>query len=391
MNMHATPKQRATTALTLQSADVKKAMGHLKFSRSRYMTIPALGNVRIAFDPDTQTATLTTCDLGTETHIKIPARGPAKNTVILIHSGRLATLARAGVEIALTRKAEKADHFIHFEAGPVTGSLREICPTEDFPKPMKLENPKTITASPAQLHRLFSLGKHCISPEETRYYLKGTFLTTGDDGKTLRAVTTDGHRLAVIDSDIETPDLRQSDKPGPIIPQPAIAALCAALRPGSNSPATLAIDKRYFRFELDDVTITGRLIDGTFPNYKRVLKNIGGNNNATLTLAPIKTLRDISDCWFARAVAIDATSGTIALDGDPEIKAQFEINATGDGRIGINPKYLADTLNQCDPLRIEFGSSGDPALFKPEDPLAFFVIMPMRLSGTKILPKGKKS
>jgi len=237
------------------------------------------------------------------------------------------------------------------------------------------------------LRRLFDKSKFAISTEETRYYLNGVYMhiAEGEDGQALRCVATDGHRLARVDAALPN---GAEEMPGVIVPRKTVGELRKLL---DDDEATIAVSvsDTKVRFATPSITLTSKVIDGTFPDYSRVIPV--GN--------PRKLEVDASE--FAKAVDRVATVSSersravkLALDEDrlvlsvnaPDSGAAEEELAVAYGdeklEIGFNAKYLLEIASQVDRENavFMFNSSGDPTLMREgSDTSAVYVVMPMRV------------
>ena len=243
-------------------------------------------------------------------------------------------------------------------------------------------------SAPAKvLRRLFDKSKFAISTEETRYYLNGVYMHVAqtEDGPGLRCVATDGHRLARIDAALPA---GAEDMPGVIVPRKTVAEL-RKLLDDDDADIAVSVSETKVRFATPTITLTSKVIDGTFPDYSRVIPS--GNTR--------KLEVDASD--FARAVDRVATVSSersravkLALDADrlilsvnaPDAGAAEEelIVAYADDplEIGFNAKYLQEIASQVDRDNAVFlfNGSGDAALIREgSDQSAVYVVMPMRV------------
>jgi DNA polymerase-3 subunit beta len=260
-------------------------------------------------------------------------------------------------------------------------------PREDFPVMATSEYTTNFTAPAPVLRRLFDKAKFAISTEETRYYLNGVYMhvSTGETGPVLRCVATDGHRLARIDADL--PD-GAAGMPGVIVPRKTVNELKKLL---DNDDATIAVSvsETKVRFATPEITLTSKVIDGTFPDYTRVIPT--GNTKRL----------EVDAAEFARAVDRVATVSSersravkLSLDEDrlvlsvnaPDSGAAEEELAVAYGdehlEIGFNAKYLLEIASQVDRENAVFlfNSSGDPTLMREgNDMSAVYVVMPMRV------------
>jgi len=243
-------------------------------------------------------------------------------------------------------------------------------------------------AAPAGvLRRLFDKAKFAISTEETRYYLNGVYMhvSTGDTGKVLRCVATDGHRLARIDAPLPE---GADGMAGVIVPRKTVGELRKLLEDDDTSIA-VSVSETKVRFATPAITLTSKVIDGTFPDYTRVIPT--GNTKRL----------EVDASEFAKAVDRVATVSSersravkLSLDEDrlilsvnsPDSGAAEEELAVayGDERleIGFNAKYLLEIASQVDRENAVFlfNSSVDPTLMREgNDTSAVYVVMPMRV------------
>ncbi|MEL6744933.1 MAG: DNA polymerase III subunit beta, partial [Pseudomonadota bacterium] len=235
--------------------------------------------------------------------------------------------------------------------------------------------------------RLIDRTQFAISIEETRYYLNGIYFhgVDGDEGPLLRAVATDGHRLAQAQS--AAPDGAQN-MPGIIVPRKCVGELQKLLE-APDSFVTVEVSETKIRFTVDQVVLTSKLIDGTFPDYNRVIPT--GNDKelkldrATFASAVDRVSTIASD--RGRAVKLSLTGGQLVLSvnnpdsGSAEEELAVDYSAEGLD-IGFNSRYLLDITNQlsADETTFMLADPGSPTLIREEtDAGALYVLMPMRV------------
>jgi DNA polymerase-3 subunit beta len=350
----------------------------------RRNTIPILANVLIEADGDTVTFRAT--DLDIEVVDKVPAMieraGSTTVSAVTLHEivrklpdGALVALSDDGTAGRLT-----------VEAGRSNFSLATL-PKEDFPVMASSEYSSNFAAPAPVLRRLFDKSKFAISTEETRYYLNGVYMHVADaeGGKVLRCVATDGHRLARIDADL--PD-GAADMPGVIVPRKTVGELRKLL---DDDDATIAVSvsETKVRFATPEITLTSKVIDGTFPDYTRVIPQ---NNTRKLELDAAEFAKAVdrvatvsSERSRAVKLALDEDRLILSVNAPDAGAAEEELAvAYGDERleIGFNAKYLLEIASQVDRENavFMFNSSGDPTLMREgNDPSAVYVVMPMRV------------
>ena len=237
-----------------------------------------------------------------------------------------------------------------------------------------------------QLRRLIDKTRFAISTEETRYYLNGIYLHAADNGdSTLRAVATDGHRLARME--IPLPDGAKG-MPGVIVPRKTVSEL-RKLIDEFDGDVSVALSETKIQFSFDGAVLTSKLIDGTFPDYSRVIP-LG--NDKVLEV----------DCHMF-AEAVDRVS-TISSDRTRSVKLNLEadklvlsVNSPENGtareevaaqyaaeamEIGFNARYLLDILGQVegDTMNAKLADPSSPTVIQDSaDPAALYVLMPMRV------------
>jgi len=370
--------------LSIERGTLLKAVSQAQSVVERRNTIPILANVLIEAEGDKVQFRAT--DLDIEVVDNAPAQveraGATTVSAVTLHEivrklpdGALVTLADDGTSARLS-----------VEAGRSNFSLATL-PREDFPVMASSEYACNFTANAPVLRRLFDKSKFAISTEETRYYLNGVYMhvAEAEGGKVLRCVATDGHRLARVDADLPE---GAADMPGVIVPRKTVGELRKLLE-DDEAQIAVSVSETKIRFAAPDITLTSKVIDGTFPDYTRVIP--AGNTR--------KLEVDASE--FAQAVDRVATVSSersravkLTLDEDrlvlsvnaPDAGAAEEELAVayGDERleIGFNAKYLLEIASQVDRENavFMFNSSGDPTLVREgNDTSAIYVVMPMRV------------
>lgn len=369
---------------SIERAALLKAVAQAQSVVERRNTIPILANVLIeAQDSDVRfRATDLDIEVVDRADAHVERAGATTVSAVTLHEivrklpdGALVTLTDDGASGRLT-----------VEAGRSNFSLATL-PKEDFPVMASSEYSSNFSAPAPMLRRLFDKSKFAISTEETRYYLNGVYMhvSEADGGKVLRCVATDGHRLARIDADLPE---GASDMPGVIVPRKTVGEL-RKLLDDDDAQIAVSVSETKVRFATPDITLTSKVIDGTFPDYTRVIPQ--GNTR--------KLEVDASE--FAQAVDRVATVSSersravkLALEEDklvlsvnaPDAGAAEEELAVayGDERleIGFNAKYLLEIASQVDRENavFMFNSSGDPTLMREgNDTSAVYVVMPMRV------------
>jgi len=370
--------------ISIERAALLKAVSQAQSVVERRNTIPILGNVLI--EAEGSDVTFRATDLDIEVVDKAPAQvsqaGATTVSAVTLHE-----IVRKLPDGALvTLWVDSATSMLTVEAGRSNFQLSTL-PREDFPIMAAAQYGCSFTVPAPVLRRLFDKSKFAISTEETRYYLNGVYMhvAEGEDGRVLRCVATDGHRLARIDAELPA---GADAMPGVIVPRKTVGEL-RKLLDDDEAQIAVSVSETKIRFATPVVTLTSKVIDGTFPDYTRVIP--AGN--------PKRLEVDASD--FAKAVDRVATvsserSRAVKLSMDDD-RLVLSVNAPDSGaaqeelavayadeklEIGFNAKYLLEIASQVDRENavFMFNTSGDPTLMREgSDTSAVYVVMPMRV------------
>ncbi len=361
-----------------------RALGHVTGIVERRNTIPILSNILIS-SQGSEGIVLKATDLDMEAIETIPAKVEQPGAVT-VSAHTLHDIVRKlpdGAEIRVELKPEQGR--IKVVAGRSSFELA-ILPAEEFPDMGKAELPHSFTLESQQLKRLFEKARFAISTEETRYYLNGVYLhpVPGAGVAKLRAVATDGHRLAQVET--ELPE-GAPEMPGIIVPRKAVAEVIKLL--DGQAPVEVALSPAKIRFSVGDVVLTSKLIDGSFPDYARVIpttnKKLLKVENADLVKAVDRVSTLSSE--KGRAIKLNASEGKLVVSvSNPESgSATEEISADFQSEpieIGFNAHYLRDITAQIDGPRalLKLADTSSPTLISDEnDDTALYVLMPMRV------------
>ncbi|WP_296641312.1 DNA polymerase III subunit beta [Roseinatronobacter sp.] len=370
--------------ISIERAALLKAVSQAQSVVERRNTIPILANVLIEAE-DAQVSFRAT-DLDVEVVDHAPAMveraGATTVSAVLLHEIVRKLPDGAMVELVDDSRSGR----LQVTAGRSSFALATL-PKEDFPVMASSEYAANFSAPAKALRRLFDKSKFAISTEETRYYLNGVYLhvSEGEGGRVLRCVATDGHRLARVDASLPS---GAEAMPGVIVPRKTVGELRKLLE-DDDMQIAVSVSETKIRFATPDITLTSKVIDGTFPDYTRVIPS---GNTKRLEV-------DAGD--FAKAVDRVATVSSersravkLVLEDDklvlsvnaPDAGAAEEelIVAYADERleIGFNAKYLLEIASQVDRENAVFlfNSSGDPTLMREgNDTSAVYVVMPMRV------------
>jgi DNA polymerase-3 subunit beta len=260
-------------------------------------------------------------------------------------------------------------------------------PKEDFPATAASDLPHRFPLSAVDLRGLIDRTKFAISTEETRYYLNGIYLHAFSAGKqmALRAVATDGHRLARVEMPLPE---GAENIPGVIVPRKMVNEIRKLIEEVDGMVEVSLSDSR-IRFAFNDIVLTSKLIDGSFPDYQRVIPT----GNDKVLEVDRRSFRDAVDrvstisSEKSRAVKLSLrpSVATLSATSAENGTAVEELEVKYDGApldIGFNSKYLLDVADQIDGdgLQLVLADSVAPTLVRDlADAMALYVLMPMRV------------
>ena len=369
--------------LTIERAALLGSLNHVQSVVERRNTIPILSNVLLSAEKGA--LTLVTTDMDLEIRESVAANvSKGGSTTAPAHT--LHDIVRKlpdGSDVELTLNAEGTQMVV--KAGRSQFKLGCL-PTADFPAIGAGELPSSFALPAADLRALIDRTKFAMSTEETRYYLNGIYVHEAENNgvKVLRAVATDGHRLARFEMPLPEGAVGM---PAVIIPRKAIGEL-RKLADEAADTINISLSKTKIQFEFDHVILTSKLIDGTFPDYQRVIPQ---NNTKFVELDPkaftraIDRVSTISD-GKSRAVKITLSGKSMTISANsPESGSateEMEVNGTTDIEIGFNAKYVLDITSQIEGegCRLAFNDPASPTIIQDNsDPSSLYVIMPLRV------------
>lgn len=367
----------------VEHAALVKTLARVSRVVEKRNTIPILSNVLLEVGQDNIHIKATDLDL--EVIDVVPAQVAAKGATT-VPAGLLHDLVRKvppGSQITMEQNADT--NTVVVKAGRFRSTLQTL-PPSDFPDLNAGEMTHTFALKGSDLHRLIQRVEFAISSEETRYYLNGIYFHTRQDGNrnTLRGVATDGHRLARIDLDLPE---GATGMPGVIIPRKTVAEVDKLFSVGEQE-VQIELSQAKIRFTSGDLVLTSKLIDGTFPDYDRVIPQ----NNERVLKVPRTDFSAAADrvatisSERGRAVKVSLTDGKVTLTvSNPDSgNAVDELDAeytAGNMEIGFNSRYLHEIVAQVqgDTLELNLADPGSPTLFKGSDADSLYVLMPMRV------------
>ena len=359
---------------SIERGALLKAVAQAQSVVERRNTIPILANVLIeAEGADVQFR-------ATDLDIEVVDRAPAQveragaTTVSAVTLNEIVRKLPDGSLVTLSDNAQSGR--LTIEAGRSNFSLATL-PREDFPVMASSEYTANFGAKAAVLRRLFDKSKFAISTEETRYYLNGVYMHVAerDGAQVMRCVATDGHRLARIDAALPA---GAEDMPGVIVPRKTVGEL-RKLLDEDDMEIAVSVSETKVRFATPDIPLTSKVIDGTFPDYTRVIPQ--GNSRrlevdaADFAKAVDRVATVSSERSRAVKMSLDEDRLVLSVNAPDSGAAEEELAvAYGDERleIGFNAKYLLDLVNiiPCDFRVIGIGRAecviDDSVAFHPQ-------------------------
>jgi len=371
--------KRELMKLTIDRMSLLRPLGHVQSVVERRNTIPILANVVLRAEDGqlSLTATDMDMDIATEVGCAVATSGTTTMSAHMLYD--IARKLPDGAEVELT----VADGHASISAGRSSFRLPTL-PVEDFPAISSSDLPVNFTLTAADLRDLIDATRFAISTEETRYYLNGIYFHKAEDGN-LCAVATDGHRLALTRQALPS---GASQMPSVILPRKAVGEL-RKLLDDYDGEVSVGLSETRAEFGFGTVRLTSKLIDGTFPDYTRVIP--AGNDrimqvDAASFSAAVDRVSTISS-EKSRSVKMGLKPGTLTLSASntDASSATEELEVTYDGPemdIGFNARYLLDIAGQVNNDIVEFAlaDQGSPSLVRaPGDDASLFVLMPMRV------------
>ncbi len=372
--------------LKADRATLLKALAHVQSVVERRNTIPILANVMLAVRDGGLTLTATDMEIAI---VEDVAASTTRNGACTAPAATLYEIVRKLPDNAVIELDHGGgDGQLALRAGRYATSL-VVLPTDDFPSMTAGTLPTKFGLSAAVLRGLIDRTRFAISTEETRYYLNGIYLHAAEsDGvKVLRAVATDGHRLARVEEPL--PD-GAGAMPGVIVPRKTVTEL-RKLIDELTGEVEIALSDTRIQFHAGTVKLTSKLIDGTFPEYERVIPrdndkvlrvHVKDFSDAVGRVSAISSERSrpvklslARDLLVLSASSPEQGTATEELDGD---HVKYE---AGPLEIGFQARYLNDITDQIGgEVEFRFSDGSAPTVVRDAaDASALYVLMPMRV------------
>jgi len=340
--------------------------------------IPVLNNVLLHIEDNFLTITGT--DLEVELSTRTELTSSSQNGSYTIPAKKFLDICRSlpdEAEINVSFEDERA----LIKSGRSKFNLTTL-PAEDYPNLENWQSQVEFTTVQATLRRLIEATQFSMANQDARYFLNGMKIET--EGNLLRTVATDGHRLAVCTIPLE----QELQNYAVIVPRKGVLELVRLLD-NSESPATLQIGANNLRVQLGNVVFTSKLIDGRFPDYRRVLPRDASQileaNWDTLKQAFVRMAILSSERFRSVRLTLESNQLKITATNPEQEEAEEIVDVSYNGvpmEVGFNVSYILDVLNalKCNQVRMRLTDSNSSCLMEDcEDPSAEYVIMPMRL------------
>ncbi|AEI37200.1 MAG: DNA polymerase III subunit beta [Zymomonas mobilis subsp. pomaceae] len=367
---------------TIERATLLKSLSHVQSVVERRNTIPILSNVLIEAAADGRVKLMATdLDLQVVETFSAEVEDAGETTVSAHMLFEIVRKLPDGTQIQLNA----SDGKMLIVAGRSRFNLATL-PRDDFPVISESELPTHFALPTESLRQIIDKTRFAISVDETRYYLNGIFLHTLKNGESvMKAAATDGHRLACVT--IPCPSGAE-DMPDVIIPRKCVLEL-RKLLDECDDEVKISLSSSKICFDLGHAILTSKLIDGTFPDYSRVIPVA---NDKLLRVNPKALMQGVDRVATiasekTRAVKMSLDQGRISLSvtsqengmATEEVLGEYTSNSF---EIGFNARYLLDILGQIenDMAEIHLADASAPTLIRDSDESpALYVLMPMRV------------
>ena len=371
----------------INSTDLLKALSHIHGIVEVRHTLPILSNIILEAKDDKLILSSTNLDIYCSDKIKAEVLQSGEVSVSAVTFFEIIKRLPSGSEVLMIM--EEGENEIRLTCGRSKFNLSTL-KTDDFPIISDSDLSTNFVLSADELIRIIDKTKFAVSNEETRYYLNGIFLHKAERNSIqfLRAVATDGHRLAQYD--IPLPQGAE-DITGIIIPKKTIYELRKVLD-DANGDVSVSLNENKIKFSFNDLKVVSKVIDGTFPDYTKVIpqkndKNFKTNNSDLKNAIDRVSAVAANEESKSKAIKFCIENNSLSLSVESQSKGSanemIDVNYGGDKvDIGFNSKYIIDICNEVDgdEINISLSDSISPAIILDKtDENLFFVLMPMRI------------
>ncbi|CCN33361.1 DNA polymerase III subunit beta [Vibrio nigripulchritudo SO65] len=363
---------------TIERSHLIKPLQQVSGALGGRPTLPILGNLLLKVENGQLAMTAT--DLEVELVANVALEGEFEAGSTTVPSRKFLDICRGLPDNAIITVVMEADR-VQVRSGRSRFSLSTL-PASDFPNIEDWQSEADITLSQQELRSLIEKTQFSMANQDVRYYLNGMLFEI--EGTTLRSVATDGHRMAVSQTQLASELPNQQI----ILPRKGVQELVKLLD-APEAEVTLQIGSANLRAAVNNFTFTSKLVDGRFPDYRRVMPQ---SSNKTLE-APCEELKSafsraaiLSNEKF-RGVRVNFNGNEMRITANnpeqEEAEEMLDVSFQGDDlEIGFNVSYVLDVLNtlRCEQVRISMSDANASALIEnAEDDSAMYVVMPIRL------------
>lgn len=363
---------------TIERSVLLKALGHVQTVVEKRGTIPVLSNVKLDAKGDAVSFTATDMDIALVE--KVPA-SVSDGGAVTVPAHTLYDIARKladGAQIEFTTKGDK----VAIKCGSSRFTLASL-PVEDFPVMAEGDLAHSFTITAAECRAIIEKPSYAMSTEETRYYLNGVYVHVS--GEALRAVATDGHRLARVEVALPA---GASGMPGIIVPRKTIQEVRKLLENGEGD-VQISLSDTKIRFVYGNAVLVSKLIDGNFPDYERVIPS--GNDKMMEVDKRVFTEGvdrvSVISSERSRGIKLALEKGKLTLSASSQeagtATEELDVTYSADSlEIGFNSRYMLDMMERIDGEHAQFlfNDAASPVLVRdPADVGSLYVIMPMRV------------
>ena len=343
----------------------------------RRQTMPILANVLLVAKDGEVSVTATDLEVELVANADVQVDSPGEVTV---PGRKLLDICRAlpdDAQIAISQSGEK----LSIKSGRSKFSLTTL-PAAEFPTVEDISGGKSVAVSQEVLARLLDKTHFSMAQQDVRYYLNGLLLETG--GKVLRAVATDGHRLALCEVEVDGGDAPEQQV---IVPRKGVLELQRLM--SGEGDLTIELGTNHIRIQLEGIRFTSKLIDGRFPEYDRVIPQDTSNAMSAdrgLFKSALQRTAILSNEKYRGIRLIIRDNNMVLQAHNPEQEeAEEELEIVYDGdeiEIGFNVNYLLDALGaiESDQIKLALVDGNSSCLLtEPGKDDCKYVVMPMRL------------
>ncbi|EKF9400646.1 DNA polymerase III subunit beta [Vibrio cholerae] len=363
---------------TIERSHLIKPLQQVSGTLGGRASLPILGNLLLKVEENQLSMTAT--DLEVELISRVTLEGEFEAGSITVPARKFLDICRGLPDSAVITVLLEGDR-IQVRSGRSRFSLATL-PASDFPNIEDWQSEVQVSLTQAELRGLIEKTQFSMANQDVRYYLNGMLFEI--DGTTLRSVATDGHRMAVAQAQLGA-DFAQKQI---IVPRKGVLELVKLLD-APEQPVVLQIGHSNLRAEVNHFVFTSKLVDGRFPDYRRVLPQ---HTSKTLQTGCEELRQAFSRAAILsnekfRGVRVNLADNEmrITANNPEQEEAEELLDVSFDGEpieIGFNVSYILDVLNtlRCDKVRVSMSDANASALVENvDDDSAMYVVMPIRL------------